>query len=432
MKMKKVLIEMAALFVSVSALANNPTINDIIVQQRWPWSRLVDIDYVLICDSGKSMDIVVEAYDGSSLLALPSESLSGDLYGVQHGKGRIVWDPTVTAYTNNRVLPEFRVALTPHQAPLYMIVDLTKSVGEEKQTEYVYESDLTNDVWGTWVRNPVTNRGTVVESVIWTGVTTNETYKTDKLVLRRISKGTFKRTAGGRENPPTLSATLTNDFYAGVFEVTGRQWELIKGNKPSHFNNPSYYKTRPVESISYNHIRGAVDSNPSIDWPETDTLVDPTSFVGLLRAKTGLMGFDLPTRVQWEYAGRAGTTTFYNDGNALANIVGANADTNEWLNALGRYRFNGGYVDGVSSPPIECGPENGTATVGSYLPNAWGLYDMHGNVWEWVLDGSDSRRSYGGGSYVNGAKESYPASLSGTAAAGGGGGIGFRLVRNLP
>ncbi|MFA7173067.1 MAG: formylglycine-generating enzyme family protein [Kiritimatiellia bacterium] len=368
--MKKVLIGTLAIFVSVIVMADTPTISGVMVQQRWPWSRLVDIDYVLICDSGQLMDITVEAYDGLDLLTLPQDSLSGDLSGVRRGVRRIVWDPTMTPYANNGLLPEFRVALTPTQAPLYVILDLTKSVGDAGQSEYVYESALTNGLWGAWVRNPVTNEGSVVESVVWTGVTTSDIYKTDKLVLRRISKGTFKM---GSE-PPTIFTTLTKDFYAGVFEVTQRQWELISDKpNPSYYDNSDYYMTRPVENVSYNNIRGTAELGGG-GWP-TNSDVYGESFVGLLRTRTGLAGFDLPTEAQWEYACRAGTTTYYNDGGDAS------------LDVLGRYAGNGGLLaDGTTYPEHDCGPTNGTAIVGSYLPNAWGLYDMHGNVFEWCLD----------------------------------------------
>jgi len=389
MKMKKILIGMITVAVSLSALADYTKISGVMVQQRWPWSRLVDIDYMLVCAPGDSVDVVVEAYNGSERLDLPAASFSGDLYGVQSGARRIVWDPAGTPYGNDGVVPEFRVVLTPTPPPLYMIIDLTQSAGATGQIEYVYEADLTNGSRGAWVRDPVTNRGTVVESVIWTGVTTNDLYKTDKLVLRRIPKGTFEM---GRATPPEISVTLTKDFYTGVFQVTQRQWELImgEGEKPSLFKNPDYYATRPVESISYDNVRGATNSVPVIDWPETGSLVEPSSFVGMIRAKTGLTNFDLPTRAQWEYACRAGTTTYFNDGDASASVAGEDYYTNAWMNVLGRYKFNGGYVDngGTLVIPVyaTCGSEEGTATVGSYLPNAWGLYDMHGNLYEFCLN----------------------------------------------
>ena len=202
-------------------------------------------------------------------------------------------------------------------------------------------------------------------------------YKTAKLVLRRINPGTY--TMGcettevgytGTEAVPH-EVTITQPFYIGVFEVTQKQWELVMGTKPSYFSNASCYEKRPVEEVSWNMIRG---TSSTCNWPTTSE-VDATSFLGKLRAKAvggpGL-SWDLPTEAQWEYACRAGTTKALNSGKDLTG-------TSECANMaeVGRYYYNksdgkGGYSEHT--------------TVGSYLPNAWGLYDMHGNVSEWCLD----------------------------------------------
>lgn len=179
-----------------------------------------------------------------------------------------------------------------------------------------------------------------------------DAHKTTKLVLRRIEPGTFMMCN-------QVSVTLTRPFFIGAFEVTQKQYELVTGKKPSSNQGDKL----PVESVSWNDIRG--DCN----WP-TETSVSVNSFMGLLRARTGL-AFDLPTEAQWEYACRAGTTTDFNDGTNLSN---------SGLDELGRYEGNGGDERGGSEYLYT------TTTVGSYLPNAWGLYDMHGNVEEWCLD----------------------------------------------
>ena len=177
-----------------------------------------------------------------------------------------------------------------------------------------------------------------------------------------------------KNNEKQHRVILTKDFYTGVFEVSQKQWERVTGKWPSYFNNVSYRDARPVECISYDDIRG---SGAGARWPE-DNRVDPKSFIGRLRAKTGLM-FDLPTESQWEYVCRSGTVTALN---SSCNLTNSEFDVS--MDVVGRYRGNGGNVDtqnGVTSV--------GTAKVGSYAPNAWGMFDMHGNVYEWCLDYQD-------------------------------------------
>jgi len=193
-------------------------------------------------------------------------------------------------------------------------------------------------------------------------------YKTTKLVLRRIEAGTFLM--GEPPFAESQRVTLTEPYYIGVFEVTQKQWELVMGKRPSYFTNDKYYASRPVEQVSYSAIRGG---SKGLRWPGSSE-VDATSFLGALRKKTGL-SFDLPTEAQWEYACRAGTTTDFNDGSSKTGSSCVN------MNRVGRYWYNGGNLYSVSVTT-----SGGTAKVGSYVPNAWGLYDMHGNVWEWCLD----------------------------------------------
>ena len=201
-------------------------------------------------------------------------------------------------------------------------------------------------------------------------------YKTGKIVFRRIPANNFTMgsptSERGRQSDETQHlVVLSQTFCMGVFEITQRQWELVMGNKPSFFNNPAYYQTRPAEQVKYTDIRGASAGG---NWPATNT-VDASSFMGVLRAKTGKV-FDLPTESQWEYACRAGTTTALNSGYDLTST-----SQDAHMDQVGRYWVNGliGYTKNGDTTA-------GTAKVGSYKPNAWGLYDMHVNVLEWCLD----------------------------------------------
>ena len=190
--------------------------------------------------------------------------------------------------------------------------------------------------------------------------------RTKELWLRRIEPGTFFMGSpadefGRHDNETRHQVKLTKAFYIGVFETTQWQYNDITGENPSGFKGD----TRPVETIFYYMLRG---SEKGSEWPASPD-VDEDSFLGLLR-KRSLCNFDIPTEAQWEYACRAGTTTAFNNGTDLTNDLN---DDN--LNKLGRYHENGGYEDW-----------NAHAVVGSYLPNAWGLYDMHGNVDETCRD----------------------------------------------
>jgi formylglycine-generating enzyme required for sulfatase activity len=155
--------------------------------------------------------------------------------------------------------------------------------------------------------------------------------------------------------------TLTKGFWLGKYEVTQGQWQAVMGNNPSNFKDAG--SNAPVEQVSW---------------------YDAMEFCAKLTVRELRVGrlpagyeFSLPTEAQWEYACRAGTTTAFCYGNDLDSSM-ANLDGNHpYGNGReGQYRQT-------------------TVAVGSFPPNAWGLYDMHGNVLEWCCDWS--------GTYLSGA-----------------------------
>ena len=237
------------------------------------------------------------------------------------------------------------------------------------------------------------------------GGVTNGLYKTTMLLMRKVMAKDVKWTMGSTTLETKRNATreathqvkLDGNYYIGVYEVTQAQWDLIQPSRlaPSHFNNAADRAMRPVEQVCYNEIRNAANSttaDAAYNWPADP---NPNSFLGKLRTKSGL-DFDLPSEAQWEFAARAGNgDTKWGDGSGILN-----ADKDENLDLLGRYERNGGKVQSGSSyanPAQSCGATNGTAIVGSYAPNDWGLYDTAGNVWEWCLDWyEDNINAHGG------------------------------------
>ena len=159
--------------------------------------------------------------------------------------------------------------------------------------------------------------------------------------------------------------TISDDFYMGKFEVTQDQYFAVMGTNPSSFiegaaNNvrPTTSANYPVEQVSWNDIMTA-----------TTGFIDKINTQLATQIPTGYR-FDLPTEAQWEYACRAGTTTALNNGK---NLINASAlDSN--LSEVGWYYKNWGQSN------------NKTHSVGALASNTFGLYDMHGNVFEWCKD----------------------------------------------
>ena len=220
------------------------------------------------------------------------------------------------------------------------------------------------------------------------GLLENDDYRTSKLVMRKIpaKNVVWKMGAPVTEAHNTDSdynygaqellhkVRLTEDYYIAVFEMTQGQYMLFAKNNPSTQASrtlPDSAK-RPVNSLyGFETLRGRKwrsADDYEYCWPENGHAVNPASSIGLLRSHTGIDGFDLPTDAQWEYACRAGSgAPFANGGNSetAAKKMG-------WF--MSNVPKNEGSADGL--PQV----------VGTRDGNGWGLYDMHGNVVEYVLD----------------------------------------------
>ena len=210
------------------------------------------------------------------------------------------------------------------------------------------------------------------------GVLGDVRYRQTSLLMRKVMAKGVTWTTGTSSS--TTTVTLDDNYYMCVFEATKAQWGLIMGSYPASgggyfaFTNLAYREMRPIELASYNEIRtsgSASTYNAANDAPNSP---HGSSFLGKVRTRTGL-DFDLPTLAQWEYACRAGHGEgFWGDG------------TPDTAAPPGRYTGNGGSNGSDATTDYNCDPTRGTAICGSYPPNSWGIYDMHGNVYEFCTD----------------------------------------------
>ncbi len=170
--------------------------------------------------------------------------------------------------------------------------------------------------------------------------------------------------------------SITKPFNLGVYMVTQAEYEKVMGNNPSYFSPKGDGKDE-VEDMDTSHFPVEM-----VSWEDAIAFCKKLS--ELPEEKKAGRVYRLPTEAEWEYACRAGTKTVFHYGDSLSSKQ-ANFDGND------------PYGGADKGPNL-----NRTAKVGSYAPNAFGLYDMHGNVWEWCQDW------YNGGYYKNSPKEDPP------------------------
>lgn len=324
---------------AVACAAGAFTVSDVSARQRWPWNGIVDVDFSI--DSPSVADVfrveVRARYDGGAKEIVGRTYLNEPIFGP--GAGRIAWDLGADC-------PEFKaddlqvsVVASPASDGMdaYMVIDLASGPSSSKYpVRYTFTPPTlvpTNDLIACAA----------------------DPNRTTKLWLKRI-KGNEFPFGSVDSTPEGIFTVRLSPYYIGMFELTQGQWNLVMGNWPSVMTNVLYRAARPVTNVDYTDVIG------HNRWPE-NRVMSEGSYMAKMRARTGLATFCLPTEAQWECACRAGSI----------KTVQINKTTGRYLYAAAE-TYN------------EAPDEAGTAIVGSYKANAWGLYDTLGNVWEMCLD----------------------------------------------
>ena len=374
-----------AMIALMAMVCRSAQVESVLVRQQWPWNAEVRVEYVV---SGATAPAAVtfEFRNGGEVVPISdATALKGDHLWAGNGTHVVTFDPRAlfgpaapnefTAFTASVTLGAENAAMGDK---LYRIVDL-----ETGAVEDLVRGDFLNGKYGAYETAysaiDSTFSTTLSDVLIWTDVTNTPLYRTTKMVLRRIQSENVEWLMGTNTPGVTLGTKtaniilasphlvkLTSDYYMGVFEVTQMQYKKIMGSYSGSFKNEENYPDHeeyPASGIPYNTCRGQTKY-----WTVDGHEVSDGTYMAALRAKTGgTIAFDLPTEAQWEFACRGG--------NYIPPLYSGKAYGMNSLKELGWCSDNA---------------ESKIYVVGKKPPNAYGLYDMYGNVQEWCLDWSNA------------------------------------------
>ena len=360
--MRKPLMTAACAATGLSLFASAPQVTDVTVANA-PYAPEASVSYRL---SGEPGVVTFELWTNGVPVDCGYVTVAGDVNRLLQPRTEpytFTWSSQTDWPNHKDKKVETRVvvkAWSTNAPPDYMIVPL-KNAATEPVRYYAKAGDIPGGV-------------------------TNIVYKTDYLPMRLIHArgetcilgmryGETEWYAARGERP----VSFTNDFYLAVYELTQAQYATIQKTGTTLItyanavwkNDAARYKEFTAPDTDYGRARAVGGPTPkyyvvgsTYSWPETFN-VQANLPIGNLRTLTGIPTFHLPTGAEWEFACRAGTLSPFNDGTKSIADVGwctaNNEDDPDWLSGMPH-------------------------AVGLKRPNAWGLYDMHGNVREWCID----------------------------------------------
>ena len=382
-----------------SALTVRAAVDSVAVRQNWPWSNAIKV-YFTISGVTEPVDASLAFTAGGQPLSIPDEAIAGRRHCLDRdGTYVLTIDPEKAFGSGRTAIGDF-------------VADVTIAPASAKNKEVLYKAfRLADNTWTDITRGAVLNgdygtfetdygkigtgyTSTLENVCIWTGVTNDTKWATDYIVLRKIPAGNFTFTPTIQNNfYPTNSnlSTITYDYWIGVFPMTQAQYQNIYAD-----GNPKATVWLGGTGSGYEWQFGNVYTNALAPMGSLCTTQVTGNWKGWHRAVTAYTGnqcffarlftrsgfkFRCPSSFEWIKACRSGAPyrSYYYDGISQFRFTSstgiafdeAGKTRADYAVALGRFSTNG---DGTPAP------------VGSYRPNAYGLYDMIGNICEPIED----------------------------------------------